>query len=346
MADDAPGGMPPQALLGGGKLPADLLARLLPANHQPGVLLGPGIGLDAAVVEGTADRLVVLASDPITFAREDAAAWAVTVNANDVAVLGATPCYFLATLLLPPDRVRSSDVERLFADLRRRCEELGVALVGGHSEVTSGVERPIVVGTMVGLVERGRLVRGDGALPGDALLCTKTLPIEGLALLAQERADELAAAGIPEAVLTRARGLLQEPGLLVLEDARIARDTAPVHAMHDPTEGGVATALHELAQASGVGLRVQAKDLPLHPDARSICAALGLDPLGVIASGALLLALDPGDVQAVTGALERARIPCARIGRCTAPEEGCLLVEGGRERPLPRFEPDEVSRVL
>lgn len=346
MADDAPRGMPPQALLDAGKLPADLLARLLPTGRRADVLLGPGIGLDAAVVEGTGDRLVVLASDPVTFAREDAAAWAVTVNANDVAVLGATPRYFLATLLLPPNRVPRSHVERLFADLRRRCDELGVALVGGHTEVTGGVERPIVVGTMFGLVERHRLVRGDGARPGDALLCTKTLPLEGLALLAQELADELAAAGIPEAVLARARGLLKQPGLLVLEDARIARDTAPVHAMHDPTEGGVATALHELAQASGVGLRVEAEWLPLHPDASGICAALGLDPLGVIASGALLIALDPGDVRAVAGALERAGIACARIGHCTAPEEGCLLVEGGHPRPLPRFEPDEVSRVL
>lgn len=347
MADDASSRSRLDPILPAGKLPAGLLASLLPPpGPHPGVVLGPGIGLDAAVVEAGDDRLFVLASDPVTFARDDAAAWAVTVNANDVAVLGATPRYFLATVLMPARDTRTSDAERLFATLRRRCDEIGVILVGGHTELTPALDRTVVVGTMIGEVARARLVRGDGARPGDVLLCTKSVPLEGLALLAQERAEALTAAGITPAAIAAARSLLQDPGLLVVDDARWARDAAPVHAMHDPTEGGIATALHELAEASGVGLRIEAAALPFHPHARTICGALGLDPLGVIASGALLIASAPGDADAVGGALQAAGIPCARIGCCTPAAEGRLLVDGQGSRPLPRFEPDEVSRVL
>lgn len=329
-----------------GKLPAALLASLLPGTRDPRVLQGPGIGRDAAVVS-VGDRLLVLTSDPITFAAGALAHYAVTVNANDIAVVGATPRWLLATVLLPAGRAAASDAERLLRDLDSECRKLGVELVGGHTEITAAVDRSVVVGTMVGEVTRERFVASDGAIAGDVLLCTRGVPIEGLALLGREAGEALLRAGVPGTLVARARGLLQDPGISVVASARHVCDAGRVHAMHDPTEGGLATALHELADAAGVGLCIEAEAIPWLPEAAPICEALGLDAWGLIASGALLVALPPEEESQVAAALDRAGIPQVRIGHCVAASEGRLLREAsGALRPLPRFDADEITRAL
>jgi len=329
-----------------GKLPAELLAALLPSTRDPRVVQGPGIGRDAAVVE-VGDRLLVLASDPITFAAEALAHYAVTVNANDIAVVGATPRWFLATLLLPAGRALPRDAERLLHDLDASCGDLGVELVGGHTEITPAVDRTVIAGTMVGEVTRERLVASDGARIGDVLLCTRGVPIEGLALLGRGAAEALARAEVPAELVARARAMLFDPGISVVAAARCVCDAGRVHAMHDPTEGGLATALHELADAAGLGLLIEADSVPWLAESGPICKALGLDPWGLIASGALLVALPPQEEAGVAAALDRAGILQARIGHCVAPSVGRMLVEAsGARRPLPRFDTDEITRVL
>ena len=330
-----------------GKLRAEVLQKMfdrLP-TADPRVLVGPRVGEDAAVID-MGDRCLVATTDPITFTTDDAAWYAVHVNANDVAVRGARPKWFLATLLLPEGATTDATVEALFEELGRACEELEVTLVGGHTEVTHGLDRPIVVGTMLGEVARDRLVTTSGARVGDAIVMTKGVPLEGAAIIARERDAALRARGVPAATIRRARGLLKTPGISVLPEAEIACELAPVHAMHDPTEGGIATALHELADAAGVGLRIDAERIMILPEGRLLCDAFGLDPLGTIASGALLMTLAPADAGIVIHALARESIDCHFIGQVVPREQGVMLVEGGRARPLPVFAQDEITRLF
>jgi hydrogenase expression/formation protein HypE len=328
-----------------GKLRPALLTDLF-ARHvtpDPRVVVGPRVGEDAAVLD-MGDRYLVATTDPITFVTEDLGWYAVVVNANDLAVRGAAPRWFLATCLLPEGRTTESEVTALFAQLGAACQAQGVALVGGHTEVTRGLDRPIVVGTMLGEVEKARLVTTGGARPGDALVLTKGVPVEGTSIIARMRTAELRARGYDDAWLARARGMLAR--LSVVPEALLAAALVPVHAMHDPTEGGVATALWEVADAAGVGLAVEAERIPLLPEGAALCREFGLDPLGTLASGALLLALAPTDAGSVLHALAREGIDAAFIGRVVSREAGVVLTRGGQPEPLPRFDQDEITRLF
>jgi hydrogenase maturation factor len=328
-----------------GKLRPAFLADLF-ARHvvpDPRVVVGPRVGEDAAVLD-MGDRYLVATTDPITFVTEELGWYALVVNANDLAVRGAVPRWFLATCLLPEGRVTEADVAALFAQLGTACQAHGVALVGGHTEVTPGLDRPILVGTMLGEVDKARLVTTGGARPGDALLLTKGVPVEGTSIIARVRASELRARGYDPAWIARAQQLVTR--LSVVPEARLAADLVRVHAMHDPTEGGVATALWELAEAAGVGLAVEAERIPVLPEGAALCREFGLDPLGTIASGALLLALAPPDAGVVLHGLAREGIEAAFIGRVVAREAGVVLSRGGHPGPLPRFDQDEITRLF
>jgi hydrogenase expression/formation protein HypE len=330
-----------------GKLRPELLDRLLGkfAPADPRVVVGPRVGEDAAVLD-MGDRYLVATMDPVTFATDEMGWYALCVNANDLAVRGARPLWFLATLLLPEGRTGPDRAERLFTELGEACAELDVALIGGHTEVTAGLPRPIVVGAMLGEVEKDRLVTTAGAREGDVLLLTKGVPLEGAAILAREHGAEALRRGVDADVLRRARGFLRRPGISVLPEARLACGAARVHAMHDPTEGGLATACWELAQAADVGVRVDRERIPVLDEGRVLCEAFGLDPLGTIASGSLLLAADPSDADGVRGVCLDAGIACAAIGTVTRQGLGVALVSGGIARPMPCFPQDEITKVV
>jgi hydrogenase maturation factor len=328
-----------------GKLRPALLQDLLTqhAVPDPRVVVGPRIGEDAAVLD-MGDRYLVATTDPITFVTEDLGWYALVVNANDLAVRGAIPRWFLATCLLPEGRITEAEVAALFEQLGTACRVHGVALVGGHTEVTPGLDRPIVVGTMLGEVDKTRLVTTGGACPGDALVLTKGVPVEGTSIIARARTAELRARGYDDAWLQRARGMLAR--LSVVPEALLAAELVRVHAMHDPTEGGVATALWELADAAGVGLAVEAERIPILAEGATLCREFGLDPLGTIASGALLMALAPADAGVVLHALAREGIDSAFIGRVVPREAGVMLMRAGQPGPLPRFDQDEITRLF
>jgi len=308
------------------------------------VVVGPRVGEDAAVID-LGDRYLIATSDPITFATEDAPWYALQVNANDVAVRGARPRWFLATLLLPDGATTDASVTAMFDQLAEACAELEVALVGGHTEVTHGLDRPIIAGTMLGEVARDQLVTTGGARVGDAVVMTKGVPLEGAAIVARERETELRARGVRESVIRKAKAYLRTPGLSILPEVEIACELATVHAMHDPTEGGIATALWELADAAGVGLRIDRERIVELPEGAALCRAFGLDPLGTLASGALLMTLAPADASIVVHALARESIDCHYIGQVVPRERGVVLVEGNVERPLPVFPQDEITRL-
>ena len=170
-------------LLPAGKLPLPLLERLLArfAPDDPRIIVGPRAGEDAAVFD-LGDRYLVAKTDPITFATSEIGWYAVNINANDVAVMGAQPRWFLATVLLPAGQATAEMAEAIFAQIYNACAALGVSLAGGHTEITVNLDRPIVSGTMLGEVEHDRLIKTAGARVGDTVLQVKPAPIEGTAL--------------------------------------------------------------------------------------------------------------------------------------------------------------------
>lgn len=298
------------------------------------MIVAGAVGEDAAVIDTGGLDLLVAKTDPITFAAEDAGRYLLAVNGNDLASMGAEPRWLLATALLP-EGISRERAAAVFASLRNACAEAGVSLVGGHTEITVGLDRPILVGCLLGTVPREALVRTSGARPGDAVLLAGGIALEGTAILAREHRDLLLARGVEEPVIRRAAGWLASPGISVLPAARALRGLA--HAMHDPTEGGLATALQEVAEASGHGLRVDFGSVLILPECAIICAALGLDPLGLLASGALLATVAPDHAALAIERLHAARLPAAVIGSVVPAAEG---------QTLPSFARDELARFL
>lgn len=339
--------MPAVNRIGLGKLPAKQLAALLArhARADPSVLVGPGIGEDAAVID-MGDRCLVAKTDPVTFASDEIGWYAVHVNANDVACCGARPRWFLATLLLPEHDTTAELVEAIFEQIATACDELDVTLCGGHTEITHGLDRPIVIGQMLGEVSHDAIIRGAGARAGDAIILTKGIAVEGTALIAREKPDALA--GVMDAQeLERCAGFLKCPGISVVEDARLALEAGQVHALHDPTEGGIATGLWELAEAAGLGLRVDSDRLPVLPECALMCRHLGLDPLGLIGSGSLLIAAPGEDARRIADKLTDANIAATIIGELTSAHEGRRLRSAdGSLVPLPQFSRDELTRLF
>lgn len=324
-----------------GKLPHDLLAHLLadlPAD--PSVVVGPGWGRDVAVLASDeGPNCLVVTADPITFASEALGEYALAVNLNDLATSGAEPRWLLATLLLPAGGATVESTEEVFRQLRQAAQRYGVSLVGGHTEVTAVVTQPVVCVTMLGIVPQGGYLTAAGVQAGDEILALGPVPVEGTALLAREHGARLAEAGFTEGEIGQAAALLHDPGLCVLPHARLLREVGvPVHALHDPTEGGLAAGLWEMAGASGVALEVNLESAPVLPLARRFCAALGLDWRGLIASGCLLAAVAPGAGEEVLRRAAQAGLPAARIGQArTAVHPD---VPG-----VPLFEQDEITKL-
>ena len=302
-----------------GKLPPEMLAMFLQQApiFDPRLILGPGIGLDCAVID-YGSRYLVFKSDPITFATDQIGWYAVQVNCNDIATCGATPRWIILSLLLPEGKTDAALVEQVFTQVYDACNKLDISVIGGHTEITSSLNRVIVVATIVGEVEHGRLVTPRGAQPGNSLLLTKGIPIEATALIAREAFSLLRNEFKPDE-LELAANFLYEPGISILNDARIAQSAGGVTAMHDPTEGGLAAALWELAEASHVSIVVNPEAIPVPAISSRICRFLDIDPLAAIASGALLLSVEADRAEIVQSALENAGVLCARIGDVEPP---------------------------
>jgi len=341
-----------------GKVPMELLEAFLEElpHDDPSVRVPPRVGEDVTVVDTSPGSLISLGADPITFSAESPGAWALVVNANDIAVCGADPRWFLATVLLPVGTT-PSQVVTLLEGLAGACVDLGVTLCGGHTEVTGAVNRVVVSGTMLGTFgDRGLIDKRDMAA-GDAIVLTKRIAVEGTALLAGECGARLREAGVTPDELSRAMELRKR--LDVMAEARVAAGIPGVHAMHDVTEGGLATAVSELASAGEHSVGVDLDAVPVYDETRRLCELLHVDPLGLIGSGSLLISVAADRVGELLDGLERAGVEGTRIGTvldgagapqvlawrgCSTPAEAapasCAPVV------WPEFAVDEVARVL
>lgn len=334
------------AILLPGKLPLNLLERFLKRYTIPGerVVVGPGIGLDATVID-LGNRYLLAKTDPITFVAEEIGVYTININANDIAVMGGRPRWFLATILLPEGKTTVEMAEGIFSQLSRACSEIGVVFCGGHTEITFGIDRPIVIGEMLGEVRKDRLVTAAGARIGDDIILTKGIAIETTSIIAREKGEELKKR-YPEDFIKRCKGFINRPGIGVLKDAQIAARLARVHAMHDPTEGGLATGLHELAIASGMGIVVDKESIPILPECQRLCKDYGIDPLGAIASGAVLITVSERDSRRVVSGLKRNGITASIIGKVVERKRGVKIREDGKLKYLKIFERDEIVKIF
>jgi hydrogenase expression/formation protein HypE len=331
-----------------GKLDITILHNLL--NRYPvrdhTVLVGPKIGEDAAAID-MGEKALIVATDPITFATNEIGYYSVMVNANDIATTGAEPRWFAVTILLPESLGTEDLVNSIFQQIDQACKKLKISLIGGHTEITYGLDRPILVGQMMGEVQKEHMISTSGAKPGDLILLSKGICIEGTSLIARERAGDLISLEIPKNFVERSKDFLFHPGISVVEEARLAFQAGTIHSMHDPTEGGLANALHEVSLAAKVQIEVEKNAIPIYEESQILCEAFHLDPFGVIASGALLITASPPEAKKILKKAQENRVAMTRIGRVKAfgsPSVTMLTPEGSE--PVPYFERDEIVKIF
>ena len=326
-----------------GKLPVDLLKTCL--SHRgvadPRVVVGPRFGEDCAVID-MGEHYLLVKTDPVTFTAERLGWYAVHINANDIATMGGRPEWFQSCLLFPPDTDRET-VRDVFRQIDETCQSLGVTVSGGHTEVTRAVSQPVVVGTMYGTVDKASLVTSAGARPDDLVVMTKTAGLEGTGILITEKAAELRAA-LGAARWRETRRLAQTLAISIVTEAGLAARHG-ASAMHDPTEGGIAMALYELASASDHGLRIELDAIPVLPLTRDICEYFQINPLGLISSGTLLLTIPPRRWPALRASLEAEGSAAQVIGSVRA-EPGIAAFVNGKTTDFVYSETDELAKVL
>jgi len=328
-----------------GKLPNAMLGRFLDdmAFADASVLVTPGVGQDTAALDLDRAEVLILSSDPITFATDQIGHYAAIVNANDIATSGALPRWLLTTLLLPCGTT-AAEVHDIMAQLKAACDRWGVTLCGGHTEITDAVSRPVITGTMAGTMARSDLIDKRGLRPKDQVIMTKAAAVEGTAIIAREMGSQLLAKGMSAADIAVCSRFLDQ--ISILAEARIAASFPQVSAMHDVTEGGVATALEELSLAGGYGLRIEINAIAVFDATARMAALLGLDPLGLIGSGSLLIACRPEAAVPLMDRLEAAGIAARRIGEVLDAPAGIQAMDNGHPAVWPHFEVDEIARLF
>ena len=279
------------------------------------VLVKPEVGADASVIE-LDDGALVLSSDPITGSLKDPGRLSVHVNANDVASMGADPKWFLLTLFMPEGADRS-DIKEVMEGARKACEELDISLVGGHTEITPGLERVLISGAMAGMAPKDEWTSSSGAQPGDDIIFTKSAAVEGTFILSEDKESELKE-NYGEEVVNKGKSYGDK--LSVVKEALTAVENGKVHAMHDPTEGGLIGGLYELADASEVGFSIYSDKINISEETKTICDHFGLDPLRTISSGSLLIITSSDESEKIVKSIEDHDIEASIIGEIVKKE--------------------------
>jgi hydrogenase expression/formation protein HypE len=328
-----------------GKVPArileDIVFKNLGVKHKE-VAVGPAFGIDGAVVN-VGNRSLVISSDPITGALGKIGWLAVNINSNDISTFGVEPSFFLSCILLPED-ADTRTVESISTQMGEAATNLGIAIVGGHCEVTPGLSNPIVVGCALGITEKDNYVTADSAKKGDKLILTKSAGIEGTAILASDREQQLKKV-LNAKIIDNAKEFYNL--ISVVKEAIIAYKTGGVDAMHDPTEGGIAGGIHEIAEASGLGVKVVEERIRIQPETNEICKYFQIDPLQLIGSGALLIAAKPQYAEEIVKKLQAERVDAAVIGEFQEDHAECrILRKTGQTEPLPKPISDHLWTAL
>lgn len=328
-----------------GKLPNRLLHDFLNQFNfdDPSLLINPGVGEDIAAVDIESREVLVLKADPITFASDSIGQYAVLVNANDIATSGAIPQWFLTTLFFPSGTT-PSQIQHVFEELKNFCRQWGITLCGGHTEITDAVNRPIVAGMMAGTVAKRNLIDKRCIKKGDRVLLTKGVAVEGTAIIAREFGARLKKLGLAEAEIKRCRQFLDD--ISIITEAKIAAANKGTSAMHDVTEGGLATALGELSIAGGRTIKVHTENIPVYPETRNVCGLLDINPLGLIGSGSLLICCTSKNCQKLMDDIGAAGVEVTPIGEVMEKGQGVRAYKRKKQVSWPAFEVDEITKLF
>lgn len=324
-----------------GKVPENVLKRSILKQiktKRAEVLVGAGVGEDCAAIALEHDEVMVLSTDPITGTTKDIGKWAVMVSANDIASSGAEVIGMLVCAMLPPD-VSEAELKEAMQQIEVSCEELNIQVVGGHTEITDAVTRPILTMTGIGKVKKDRFLATGGAKPGQDIVITKWIGLEGTSILAKEKEEELLAQ-FPKHLVDEAKEY--DRMMSVIPEAAIAVKSN-VSAMHDITEGGVFGALWELAESAGVGLTVDLKKLPIKQATVEICNFYDINPYELMSSGSMLMAVDNG--HDLVRALEQEQIHAVVVGKVTDSNDK-IVINGEETRFLEPPKTDELYKAL
>jgi hydrogenase maturation factor len=328
-----------------GKVPVEVLQNIVFKHlgvKRKEVILGPRVGVDGAVVQ-VGNKALITSMDPITGALERIGWLAVNVNANDIATFGVRATLFSSCMLLPPCTTDAT-IETISTQMDKAAKKLKIAIIGGHCETTPGIKHPIIVGTAMGVTEKNHYVTSRGAKHGDSLILTKGVGIEGTAILATDKRESLQRQ-FSKSFLSKAAGFFDQ--ISIVEDAVSAFETGGVTAMHDPTEGGVAGGIHEMADASKVGVKVFETKIPINEETRKVCNFFKIDPLQLISSGALLIAAKHDFADKIIETLKKRGIPASIIGEFSKePERRILISKNGSQKPLIRPFSDHLWAAL
>jgi len=310
------------------------------------VITGSKIGEDAAVID-MGDRYLVMKTDPITFVTDEIGYYAVNVNVNDVVCTGATPKWFQSTILLPEKTTDKDLIEHVFKSIHDTCDAMNISIVGGHTEVTAGINRPIVIGSLIGEVEKDELVNTSGAEPGDDIILTKGIFIEGTAIIGREKEELLKKKGYDSDFIQKCKNYLYDPGISVYNDALLANKHFKIKSMHDPTEGGLACGLAEMAIASKTGIRIESDKIDILPEPSELSKIFNLNPLNTISSGSLLIAISSNNSMELIDLLKKNGINAQQIGQFEDKKKGLKMVDAqGRIRKLEYSERDEIIKIF
>ena len=332
-----------------GKLNSDYLEELIGKIEikDKNVVVGPGIGEDAAVIK-LDDRYIIVKSDPITFATERIGWYVVNINANDIAAMGGIPRWFLVTMLLPEGKTTKELLESIMKDLRLSCSELGISLIGGHTEVTPNLNHPILAGTMIGETDLNSLITKDSIGENDLLYMTKGVAIEATSIIAREKKD-IVINRFGLKFYERCLQFLDNPGISIVEDAKKATGSAKITGMHDPTEGGILNGAYEMARGANLGLEIYIDKIPVYEETKKLCDLFEISPYGSIASGALLISVPESDGKKLENAFpgyENGIPKLTMIGKFTKKNQPVYVIEKGKKYEIHPTGRDELTKII
>lgn len=335
-----------------GKLKYKHLRRMLKeftsdlTNQDNRIIMGSKIGEDAAVID-MGNHYLVAKTDPITFATNEIGYYVVNVNVNDVVCMGAKPKWFQSTILLPENKTTNDLIEDIYKSIYDACKAMNITVIGGHTEISLGLDRPIVIGCLLGEVETEKLVLTSGTEPGDALILTKGIFIEGTSIIGREKEKLLFEMDYSSNFIEKCKNYLYNPGISVFKEALLANQDFSIKSMHDPTEGGLAAGIAEIGMASNTGVIIERNKINILPEPLELSKIFNLNPLNTISSGSLLICIEDEYSPELIQLLKKNNISAEKIGEITKKEKGLTIRErDGKVNPLNYSETDDITKIF
>ena len=327
-----------------GKLDTDLLKETVFSHilHlRPEVMVRPGVGEDCATID-FGQYECVMSTDPITAAISEIGRLAIHITCNDIASNGVEPLGIMLAMMLPIGTT-ISEIETIMMQAQEVASSLGVEIIGGHTEITPAVNRPVIVSTAIGRTLAGGSQKAENMRPGDVILMTKQAGLEGTGIIASDFADQLSAV-LTEEEIAEAKGYMN---MVSVVKEGVAAGNMGTAGMHDITEGGVLGAVWELSEIAGVGVELEEDKIPVSDVTRKICDHFGINYLRLISSGCMMIIVHPDREQAVVDAIHSVGVDVTRIGHVK--EHGAprvLIGKDGVARSIEPPESDELYKVV